>query len=57
MDYERLSQDFIKSVNFAVWQFNCLLVAADALIKMNNLDLDSRADVVNTLIRLMEAVP
>jgi len=52
-----LGKDFAKSLYYAMWQFTYLQNAASALIKANNLDPDSRDDIVNTLIRLMEAVP
>lgn len=56
VDYERLSSDFLRSADFACWQFKQLLAMADRLIEENDLGPDSRADVVSALIRLMEVV-
>jgi len=49
-------KDFIKSVCFARWQFEYLLQVASEIIEVQGLTDDSPADVVATLIRLMEAV-
>jgi len=54
MDYERLSLDFFKSVDFAVWQLRYLLRVADILIAEGDLGLDDKAEVVGALLRLME---
>ena len=47
-------KDFIKSVNFAVWQLRYLLRVADILIAEGDLGLDDKAEVVGALLRLME---
>ena len=52
-----LGKDFAKSLYYSMWQYSYLQNAASALIKENNLDPKSRDDIVNTLIRLLEAVP